>query len=159
MDPIGFSPHDHRRCRTAATRAAEAACAAQGLRFTERRRQVLEILLADHRALGAYDVLDAMRAAGATVQPPAAYRALDFLVTHGFAHKVERLNAFIACAHPGEAHAPVFLICRSCRVVAEAPCAAIRTVLADTAGTAGFGVETAAIEAVGLCPACADAPA
>jgi hypothetical protein len=60
---------------------------------------------AEHRALGAYAVLDQLREAGFGSQPPVAYRALDFLVAHGFAHKIERLNAFVACAHPGESHA------------------------------------------------------
>jgi Fur family zinc uptake transcriptional regulator len=51
--------------------------------------------------MGAYEVLDGLREAGFGSQPPVAYRALDFLVANGFAHKIERLNAFIACAHPG----------------------------------------------------------
>ena len=72
------------------------------------RRRALEILLKEHRALGAYEVLDGLREPGFGSQPPVAYRALEFLVTHGFAHRVERLNAFIACAHPGKAHAPAF---------------------------------------------------
>jgi Fur family zinc uptake transcriptional regulator len=46
-------------------------------RFAEK---TLEILLQDHRALGAYDILDRLRAAGFGSQPPVAYRALDFLV-------------------------------------------------------------------------------
>jgi Fur family zinc uptake transcriptional regulator len=79
-------------------------CAAEGLRLTPVRRKALELLLKEHRALGAYAILDRLRAAGFGSQPPVAYRALDFLTQHGFAHKIERLNAFIACAHPGESH-------------------------------------------------------
>jgi Fur family zinc uptake transcriptional regulator len=79
--------------------AAEARCAAGGLRFTPVRRKVLEILLQDHRALGAYSILDRLREEGFGSQPPVAYRALDFLVANGLAHKIERLNAFIACVH------------------------------------------------------------
>ena len=45
---------------------------------------------------------------------------LDFLVAHGFAHKIERLNAFVACLHPDDGHRPAFLICRGCRTVVEA---------------------------------------
>ena len=159
MDTIGFAPHDHRSCIKDGARAAEDYCASSGLRFTPHRRRVLEILLAEHRALGAYDILEILRSEGQTAQPPVAYRALDFLVEHGFAHKVERLNAFIACAHPGEAHAPAFLICRACKSVAEAPSAALIADLSGTAAQAGFAVETTTVEAVGLCPNCAEAEA
>lgn len=100
-DPVGFEPHDHSHCVKSAITTAEKYCADNGLRFTPVRRAALDILLREHRALGAYDVLDRLRDAGFGSQPPVAYRALDFLVACGFAHKIERLNAFIACAHPG----------------------------------------------------------
>ena len=90
--PLGFAHHDHDTCVSEALAAAEARCAAEGLRFTPVRRKVLDILLQEHRALGAYDILDMLREEGLGSQPPVAYRALDFLVTHGFAHKIERLN-------------------------------------------------------------------
>ena len=100
MDPIGFSSHDHTHCITDNMAQIEAHCAKEGLQLTPVRRRVLEILLHEHRALGAYDILDKLRSEGLGSQPPVAYRALDFLVTHGFAHKIERLNAFVACANP-----------------------------------------------------------
>jgi Fur family zinc uptake transcriptional regulator len=159
MDAIGFARHDHRACIDTCARNAESYCRKAGLRFTDQRRRVLEILLAEHRALGAYDILDILRAEGQTAQPPVAYRALDFLVQHGFAHKVERLNAFIACAHPGEAHAPALLICRSCRKVAETPSEPLREPLDRAARAAGFEIEATVVEAVGLCPNCAGDPA
>ena len=120
MDSIGFEPHDHSHCIQDGIAAVDAHCRAKGLQFTPVRRRVLEILLQEHRALGAYEILDRLRTEGLGSQPPVAYRALDFLVKNGFAHKIERLNAFIACTHPGEHHAPFFLICRSCDAVAEA---------------------------------------
>ena len=52
---------------------------------------------------------------GFNSQPPVAYRALDFLVENGFVHKIERLNAFVACALPGTVHSPAFMICRRVR--------------------------------------------
>jgi Fur family zinc uptake transcriptional regulator len=82
--------------------------------LTPVRRRVLEILLAQHRALGAYDILDTLREEGLGSQPPVADRALDFLIKNGFAHKIERLNAFIACTHLGQSHTPAFLICWNC---------------------------------------------
>ena len=155
MDAIGFASHDHRACIADCVHAAEAHCRKAGLRFTEHRRRVLEILLAEHRALGAYHILEILRNEGQTAQPPVAYRALDFLVQHGFAHKVERLNAFIACAHPGEAHAPALLICRKCRTVAETPSEPLFQPLRAAAGDTGFLIEATVVEALGVCPNCA----
>src|SRR6056297_216505 len=152
--PLGFERHDHAHCVETALSAAESWCAAGGLRLTPVRRKALEILLQEHRALGAYEVLDRLRGAGFGSQPPVAYRALEFLVTHGFAHKIERLNAFIACAHPGASHAPAFMICRECHSVAEAQSTPTRDTLGEAARTAGFRIERTVLEAEGLCPAC-----
>ncbi|HEY0276133.1 MAG TPA: transcriptional repressor, partial [Paenirhodobacter sp.] len=102
-----------------------------------------------------YEVLDRLAAEGYGNQPPVAYRALEFLVENGLAHRVRRLNAFAACMHPGEDHAPVFLICRTCDAVAEAPGAPVRAALETAAAGLHFTVERASIEAVGLCPNCA----
>lgn len=159
-DPIGFEKHDHGTCISDGLSAAEAHCQAQGLRFTPVRRKTLEILLQEHRALGAYEMLDRLRDAGFGSQPPVAYRALDFLVANGFAHKIERLNAFIACAHPGASHSPAFMICRMCQSVAEAQSSPARGALGDAARATGFKIERTVVEAEGICPACADkAPA
>lgn len=149
-----FGAHDHAHCTADTLARAEAEAIRLGLRLTPVRRRVLEILLEQHRAMGAYEVLDRLAAEGFGHQPPVAYRALDFLVDNGFAHRVRRLNAFAACMHPGETHAPVFLICRSCNVVAEAAGQPVRAALDAAAAAAGFTVERANIEALGLCPAC-----
>ncbi len=153
--PLGFSRHNHVECMSDAMIAAEAHCESSGLRFTPVRRKVLEILLQEHRALGAYAILDRLREDGFGSQPPIAYRALDFLVENGFAHKIERLNAFIACAKPGESHSPAFMICRSCDAVAEAQSTPERGALGTAAKATGFHIEKTVVEAEGLCPACA----
>lgn len=153
----GFEPHDHASCVADAMTAAEQRCAAHCLRLTAIRRQVLEILLQEHVALGAYDILDRLSKAGFSSQPPVAYRALDFLVTNGFAHKVERLNAFIACSYPGEAHSPAFMICRNCDAVAETRSTPVKGTLGAAARSSGFFVELTVVDAVGLCSQCQDA--
>ena len=152
-DPA-FAAHDHAHCRADVLTRAETLVRSQGARMTPVRRRVLEILLEEHRALGAYDVLQRLAAEGFGNQPPVAYRALEFLETQGLAHRIRRLNAFAACMHPGEDHAPAFLICQSCNAVAEAPAEPIRAELDRAAAALGFAVERANIEAVGLCPSC-----
>lgn len=149
-----FAAHDHAICTAEGLARAEALCAAEGARLTPVRRRTLEILLEAHRALGAYEVLERLRAEGFGGQPPVAYRALEFLAARGLVHRIRRLNAFAACSRPGEAHQAVFLICRLCAAVAEAPGAGVRTAVEAAAAGAGFAVERASLEAVGLCPAC-----
>src|SRR5271169_4808646 len=68
--------HDHERCANAAIARAEAHCTARAQRLTPMRRQVLETLLASHKPLGAYEIIehlaDKIRPAPITI-----YRALD----------------------------------------------------------------------------------
>jgi Fur family zinc uptake transcriptional regulator len=149
--PHAFDRHDHGACMVQAIAAAEVACAERGERLTPLRRRTLEILLESHAALGAYDVLARLEAEGFGSKPPVAYRALSFLVENGFAHRIEGLSAYVACARPGAAHDPSFLVCRSCRRVAEE---AIAAPLAPEAAAEGFVVERTVVEAQGLCPAC-----
>jgi Fur family zinc uptake transcriptional regulator len=158
-DPVtapGFDAHDHAACVHTALAAAEARCGAEGLRLTPVRRKVLELLLQEHRALGAYALLDMLREAGFGSQPPVAYRALEFLTQHGFAHKIQRLNAFVACTHPGRIHAPAFLICRVCDAVAEARANPADGALEEAAEASGFRIEKTVLEAEGICPSCRD---
>lgn len=143
-----FDRHDHGLCVSGAIAAAEAACAERGERLTPLRRRTLEILLESHAALGAYDVLARLEAEGFGSKPPVAYRALGFLVENGFAHRIEGLSAYVACARPGAAHEPAFLVCRACRRVEE------EAAPEPVAARAGFVVERRVLEAQGLCASC-----
>lgn len=149
-----FTQHDHAHCADTTLHKAEAVAAEKGVRLTPVRKRALEILLEEHRAMGAYEVLDRLAADGFGNQPPVAYRALEFLVDNGLVHRVRRLNAFAACMRPGEEHAPVFLICRECGEVAEAGADEVRQALLGAADRLGFHVERATVEALGLCPKC-----
>lgn len=156
---LAFAPHDHGLCASDALGRAEVMMATRTQRLTPVRRRVLQILLEAHRALGAYEVLNRLAAEGFGNQPPVAYRALEFLEEQGLVHRIRRLNAFAACMHPGEAHAPAFLICRACNLVAEAPAQAVTAALTEAAATLGFTIERSTVEALGLCPACAEVSA
>ena len=153
-DHSAFAPHDHDACAVGAMAKAEGRVALTGQRLTPVRRQTLQILLASPRALGAYEVLERLVALGFANQPPVAYRALEFLEQQGLVHRIRRLNAFTACMHMGEAHAPAFLICRACHAVAEAPAVEVAIALQAAAAGLGFVVERSTVEALGLCPAC-----
>ena len=146
--------HDHDTCvlRTL-TRAVELA-KSRGLRLTPTRRRTLEILLESHVALGAYDLLDRLKAEGLGNRPVIAYRALEFLREHGLVHRIEGLNAFVACTHPDPAHRPAFIVCRSCRVVSEAHVDLCQGPLERSARRVGVKIERTVIEALGICESC-----
>lgn len=151
---LAFARHDHGHCCDDVLARAERLAVARGARLTPVRRRVLQILLEEHRALGAYDVLERLAAEGFGNKPPVAYRALEFLVEQGLAHRIRRLNAFAACMHPGESHAPAFFICKTCASLAEAPAAEVRQAMDHAAAAIGFAIERVNIEALGLCPSC-----
>ena len=155
---IGFEKHDHSSCISEALNAADTYCDVNGLQLTKTRRRVLEILASQHKAIGAYDILARLNDEGLGSQPPIVYRALDFLVQHGFAHKVEKLNAYSACAHPDKAHSPIFMICKKCDAVVEAQADPSSGSLHIAAQNAGFLIERTVIEVEGLCPSCQDLP-
>lgn len=160
MTDLGFQHHDHTHCKSEGIELAAQYCEQNKLQFTQLRRRVLEILLEQHRALGAYAILEELRHDGHAAQPPVAYRALDFLIKHGFAHKIERLNAFVACthhlSHDMERHTPVFLICTKCDRVSETLSDEPVRRLHSLARTQGFTVNRTIIEAEGVCPNCAE---
>ena len=146
--------HDHGRCASEAIAHAEELCAARAQRLTPMRRLVLEALLASHRPLGAYEIIEQLADHG----PPApitVYRALDFLRDNGLVHRIESRNAFVACVHSHAGHDPtVFLICERCGAVGEAPGGAVAEALRASARAAGFVAKSPVIEIAGVCSHC-----
>lgn len=153
---------------------AAAHCRARGQKLTAQRRQILGLILESPRPSGAYDLLDRLRLDGRPAAPPTVYRALDFLTAQGLVHRIERLSAFIGCAHllesqghEGEGHdhhqhgieAIQFLICRNCRRAFEITDARIRGALEEAAQAAGFRPAAATVEIEGICADCAAATA
>ena len=105
----------------------------------------------------AYQILDAVRDQGITA-PPTVYRALNRLVEQGLAHRVESLNAYVACAHQQHGdEAAIFAICENCGRVEEVAAAESFAVLREAAGANGFQVEHSAVELRGLCGVCVSA--
>jgi Fur family transcriptional regulator, zinc uptake regulator len=146
--------HDHARCASSAIAHAERQCAARAQRLTPMRRQVLEALLASHKPLGAYEIIE--RLAGRSRPAPISiYRALDFLRENGLVHRIESRNAFVACVHDhGSDDLVVFLLCERCGAVGEAPGGAAAEALKASARAAGFSPKSPLIEVAGICSHC-----
>ena len=152
--PFDAERHDHSLCVADALRVAEALCERRGARLTSLRRRVLELVWTNHAPVGAYDLLDRLSHERARAAPPTVYRSLEFLLQHGLIHRVESLNAFVGCPHPGQSHSSQFLICRDCGTAAEMLDAGINQAIAEQAAACGFAVERKTVEVRGLCPAC-----
>ena len=152
--------HDHHAnlpCTPADTAAflaqAEALLDARGQKLTAIRRKVLELLSESGEPSKAYDLIGKLDGQGAP-KPPTVYRALDFLQEHGLAHKIESLNAYVACGHASHSHSAVFLICNDCGGAEELHSVDTSQALAAETAAAGFMLTHATIEARGVCRGC-----
>lgn len=133
---------------------AESLCAQRGRRLTPIRHKVLELLLRHGRSLKAYELLDAMRAVHPGAAPPTVYRALEFLMDEGLVHRLDAVNAWIACHDAaGEPH-DLLVVCTGCGAVAEISDPAMSRQLAERVARTGFALNTHETEIRALCPQC-----
>ncbi|MBV9783985.1 MAG: transcriptional repressor [Acidisphaera sp.] len=143
---------------------AEGLCRRRGAQLTELRRYVLGLILDSPKPVGAYDLLDRLRARRKGAAPPTIYRALEFLLEQELIHKLERLSAFVGCVHATEeahGHRPEdavqFLICNRCGQAAELTDKQIGRALVGAARRLGFTLSGSTVEVNGVCAVCADA--
>ena len=152
------SPDHHVHDAAGFVAAVERACSERGLRLTEIRARVLGLVADAGKPIKAYDLLDKVRegeGAGAAA-PPTVYRALDFLLANGFIHKLESVNAFVACHHPNAAqHSAPFLICDGCHKAVELEDEHVVATLDAQARALGFSPQTQTLDVHGLCAECA----
>lgn len=137
--------------------SADAHCDARKMRLTPLRRDVLALLLASPRALGAYELLASMRQTHAAAQPPTVYRALEFLMEAGLAHRLDTLNAYVACALNAHDHS-LLLVCPACGKVREINDPEVFHLLSLHAAASGFLLPNECLEIKAGCSGCA-APA
>jgi Fur family zinc uptake transcriptional regulator len=133
---------------------AEALCAQRGSRLTPIRRKVLELLLRQGRSVKAYDLLESMRAIHPGAAPPTVYRALEFLMEEGLVHRLDAVNAWIACHDAGGAPHDLLVVCTSCGAVAEVNDPGMSRQLAERVARTGFALNSHETEIRALCPAC-----
>jgi Fur family zinc uptake transcriptional regulator len=153
------APEHHVHDAAGFVAAVERACGERGLRLTPIRARVLRLIAEAGQPTKAYDLLDNVRegeGAGAAA-PPTVYRALDFLLANGFIHKLESVNAFVACHHPNAAqHSAPFLICDGCHKAVELEDEHVVGTLDAQARALGFSPQTQTLEVHGLCGDCAE---
>jgi len=164
--------HDHSDCTTNLMKFADRYCEQKGLRLTKLRRTVLEQVAANHKAIGAYQILDNLATDGQKLAPISVYRSLEFLQEAGLIHRLESTNSYFACqrnfddelaennAAPlgkcSETSPLVFLICEECGVIGEVGGGSIDSLITTVATTQKFKVDRSQLEIKGVCHTCQD---
>ena len=129
--------------------------AAEAPKITKNQTVVLGALRRGDTPMTAYEILglEDVRAAGLKA-PLTIYRALDKLIEAGLVHRIETINAFVACErrpHPGPAG---FAICEKCRKTVELTLTDCEAHLTENARRAGFRVDAMNVEMRGRCADC-----
>ncbi|MCZ0962450.1 transcriptional repressor [Paracoccus benzoatiresistens] len=143
--------------RTLTADHAALLCAERGVKFTPLRRLALEALLDCDNPLGAYELIRALQQRlGKRVDPPTAYRALEFLQQQGFVTRIETRNAFLPIAHTGAPAIRAFFLCNDCGATLEMDLSDLEAEFASRATRLGFQVGRRVVELQGRCASCQD---
>ncbi|MCY4222263.1 MAG: Fur family transcriptional regulator [Thiotrichales bacterium] len=127
------------------------------MRGQRMQAQVLDVLRSCRVPMSAYDVLRCLREEHPRLAPPTIYRALAALMERGKVHRLESLNAFVACQCERHRDAPILWVCTDCGVVEENSSTDLLTALSGIAGKSGFAPMRHVIEVHGRCGACGSA--
>lgn len=126
------------------------------IKLTKNQQCVFSKLDNAKAPLSAYTLLDELRDEGFRA-PLQVYRALEKLIEFGIVHRVETLNAFVACNETNCTNSKTiaFTICETCGDVTELVDSALTSCLKKLAKAQGFQAKQSTIELRGLCKACA----
>lgn len=130
-------------------------CAERGVRLTSTRSRVLELLLDSDVPCTAYDLIAALGVRlGRKVNPPTVYRALEFLIDQGLAHRLEGERAFMPGAPNMQGRGCLLCLCDACGKAITVDASDIEAELALTASALGFIIHRSVLETRGQCPRC-----
>ncbi|ASV84815.1 ferric uptake regulator family protein [Ochrobactrum quorumnocens] len=125
--------------------------------LTRNQTLVFDVLSKADGPLSAYTILDQLRDDGFRA-PLQVYRALEKLLDYGMVHRLESLNAFVACAHPQcHQHGLIaFAICEQCGQVTEFSDPAIESLVSAWSVQSGFKSRKTTLELRGRCEKCGE---
>ena len=118
------------------------------------RQDVLGALRQCDGPLTAYEVMDRLRANYPKIAPTTVYRALTALIDNGCVHRIESLNAYIACNDDMHHCDSILSICDDCGLVDERAVPELLTELSSVMSQSGFKPTRHIIEVHGLCGSC-----
>lgn len=135
--------------------------------LSDKERRVAEVLRGFTRPASAYDLIAKLKDDGLSA-PPTVYRALNRLIEKGLAHRLESVNAFIACAHdhnhgteacsnPGHGVSAIFAVCSACGAVTEFEDQTVTDRLTKWAASNAFDLTGMTLELRGQCKTCREA--
>ena len=154
INTITTDEHDHAGCIEDAILKAELVCKNNNLRFTKIRKKVLQLIWSSHKPIGAYEILDSLRAEEIKAEPPTVYRALSFLIDACLVHRLNSLNAFVGCIDPENTHQGQFFICQDCNNVSEFNDREISDLVDLKMKVNGFSTTHQTLEVMGHCNNC-----
>jgi Fur family zinc uptake transcriptional regulator len=121
--------------------------------LTKNEDIVLKALKKAARPLSAYQIMEQTTAKGVRA-PQQIYRALQGLVAHRLIHRIETINAYLACHHAPHEHQAAFAVCTACGRVEEVPLGKTVASLTRAVSKTGFAVHATHLELSGLCAEC-----
>jgi Fur family zinc uptake transcriptional regulator len=114
------------------------------------------VLEAEARPLSAYELLGQLQLSGIKA-PPTVYRALNQLIDEGRVHRLESINAYVACCRRHHHGMAAFAICRDCGTVTEFESGDVARGIQEWADHSGFRVARSTVELHGRCADCGGA--
>lgn len=123
--------------------------------LTKNQQIVFDAIARSDKPIGAYGVMSDLNAQGMRVLPPTVYRALEGLTAANLVHRLESLNAYVACTEHDHTHDSLFVICADCGRTQEFADRDATRSLAAHAASMGFQVQRQMIELRGRCSDCA----
>lgn len=124
-------------------------------KLTRNQQVVLAALNASEVPMTAYEILDLAGVRDQGLKAPLTiYRALERLMAQGLVHRIESLNAFVACEHGPHREAVGFMSCELCRKTIELPVGECERLLQDAAESNGFHIDKVTVEVFGRCVVC-----
>jgi Fur family zinc uptake transcriptional regulator len=135
-------------------RRAKRFCEAGKYRFTEPRERVLSLLASYSEPMGAYQILESLSSRTEKLSPPTVYRAVEFWHEHGFIHRVESMNAYIACCEHNHHENFCIFICNECNTVVELNMQNFAPTIASDINHKHLTVTSSTTEIYGQCNKC-----
>ena len=146
--------HSHSRCVSKAKSRLHSHLKLKEKSLGRIDEPILSFLLVNHRAFGAYDIVEYVSKLGKRVQATQVYRSLENLMELGVVHKLKTKNAFIACFGDGECISQQFFICDVCDGVSEIQSKNLSASIQDIAKKNKFTINLPSIEILGVCAEC-----
>ena len=114
----------------------------------------MSALIGQKKPKTAYEILEFIHKKDSSAKPATIYRALDFLCTNAFAHRIETDNTYIACNGEESPHVAQFLICLKCKKAIEFHSHKATIEISKRAKEEGFKITEEILEAKGFCQNC-----